>query len=90
MGKESTWLRTVGYYGPELRVWSAVAVTAVIFAVVAFGPLQWYYTKVGADEARAAEMARLHEAIRKCGDGAVAYVEARSGGVLCAGKWIYR
>jgi hypothetical protein len=60
----------------------------VIFAVVAFGPLQWYYTSVGAAEARAAEHARRNEAIRKCGKGSVAYIEAKSGNVLCAGKWL--
>jgi hypothetical protein len=66
-----------------------VLVFAVItFVVIAVGPLQWYYTSVGAAEARAAEHTRRLEAVRKCGNGSVAYIEAKSGSVLCVGKWL--
>jgi hypothetical protein len=68
--------------------WTALAVATAVFVVIAFGPLQWYYTSVGAAEARAAEQARLHEAVRKCGNGSVTYIEVKSGSVLCVGKWL--
>jgi hypothetical protein len=70
-----------------MNAWNALTFATAAFVVIAAGPLQLYYKKVGADEARAAEQARLHDAIRKCGDRSVAYIEARSGSVLCARRW---
>lgn len=79
------WLRTPGYHAPQLVHLTPWILALIGAALLIAGPVQWWFTWAGEQRIRMQHAAERQAAIELCEqEGATAFVEQKSGAIVCA------